>query len=130
MNLESWRDTPWDAYGGGSAQPEGRVMSGRQGLHAASGALTAAVIAPPLGLGLVAPAVAAIGASLSDPGKAVSVVVVPYLLGYAASVLSAGMLADRFGARRVQLWGLALFVVASLSCAVARASFVLAPGRF
>ncbi len=42
-----------------------------------------------------------------------------YTLALASTVLTAGALADRFGRRRLFTYGLALFSVASLLCAVA-----------
>ncbi|MFD4630144.1 MFS transporter [Streptomyces sp. NPDC058284] len=42
-----------------------------------------------------------------------------YTLMFAALMLSAGALADRAGARRAYVWGVALFTAASLACALA-----------
>ncbi|MFE0133565.1 MFS transporter [Streptomyces sp. NPDC059037] len=42
-----------------------------------------------------------------------------YTLMFAALMLSAGALADRAGARRAYVWGVALFTLASLACALA-----------
>ncbi|MFH8613295.1 MFS transporter [Streptomyces sp. NPDC018029] len=46
-------------------------------------------------------------------------VVDAYTLMFAALMLSAGALADRAGARRAYVWGVGLFTVASLACALA-----------
>ncbi|WP_371273125.1 MFS transporter [Streptomyces sp. MUSC 14] len=46
-------------------------------------------------------------------------VVDAYTLMFAALMLSAGALADRTGARRAYAWGVALFTLASLGCALA-----------
>ncbi|MFH8492042.1 MFS transporter [Streptomyces longisporoflavus] len=46
-------------------------------------------------------------------------VVDAYTLMFAALMLSAGALADRTGARRAYAWGICLFTLASLACAVA-----------
>jgi EmrB/QacA subfamily drug resistance transporter len=46
-------------------------------------------------------------------------VVDAYTLALATVVLSAGSLADRFGRRRIFVWGLATFTVSSLACALA-----------
>lgn len=46
-------------------------------------------------------------------------VVDAYTLMFAALMLSAGALADRAGARRAYAWGVGLFTLASLACAVA-----------
>lgn len=46
-------------------------------------------------------------------------VVDSYTLMFAALMLSAGALADRAGARRAYVWGVGLFTLASLACALA-----------
>jgi EmrB/QacA subfamily drug resistance transporter len=56
-----------------------------------------------------------LGASFSD----LQWVVDAYALTLAALVLTAGALADRFGRRRLFAWGLGIFSVASLLCALA-----------
>jgi len=52
-------------------------------------------------------------------------VVDAYTLGFAVFLLSAGVLGDRFGARRVFLSGFALFTLASLACALAPGALAL-----
>ena len=44
-------------------------------------------------------------------------VVDAYTLALATVVLSAGSVADRFGRRRIFIWGMGLFTLASLACA-------------
>ena len=56
-----------------------------------------------------------LGASFSD----LQWVVDAYALTLAALVLTAGTLADRFGRRRLFVWGLGIFSAASLLCALA-----------
>jgi DHA2 family methylenomycin A resistance protein-like MFS transporter len=46
-------------------------------------------------------------------------VVDAYAVAFAAFMLSAGALGDRFGARRAFQWGMAVFCVASIACAAA-----------
>ncbi len=58
---------------------------------------------------------AGLGASLSELAWIVDV----YNLSFAGLMLSAGLLADRLGARRVFLGGLALFLLASALCGLA-----------
>jgi len=53
-----------------------------------------------------------------------------YTLMFAAVLLSAGSLSDRFGARRVFGAGLAVFVLASAACGVAPAVGALVAARF
>jgi DHA2 family methylenomycin A resistance protein-like MFS transporter len=45
--------------------------------------------------------------------------VASYTVALAAGMLTAGSMGDRFGSRRVCLWGLAAFAVASVACAAA-----------
>ncbi len=52
-----------------------------------------------------------------------------YTLTLAAFTLSAGSLADRLGRRRVFAWGLAIFTVASLACALAPSATALNVAR-
>ena len=52
-----------------------------------------------------------------------------YTLTLAAFTLSAGSLADRLGRRRVFAWGLAIFTVASLACALANTATALNVAR-
>lgn len=52
-------------------------------------------------------------------------VVDAYTLGFAVFLLSAGVLGDKFGARRVFLAGFALFTLASLACAAAPGALLL-----
>src|SRR5918996_5116940 len=52
-----------------------------------------------------------------------------YTLTLAAFTLSAGSLADRLGRRRVFAWGLAIFTLASLACALAPTATVLNVAR-
>jgi EmrB/QacA subfamily drug resistance transporter len=56
-------------------------------------------------------------------------VVDAYTLALAATVLSAGSLADRFGRRRIFVWGMGLFTVSSLACALARSIAALDGAR-
>jgi DHA2 family methylenomycin A resistance protein-like MFS transporter len=48
-------------------------------------------------------------------------VVNAYTVAFAASILSAGALGDRIGAKRVFLAGFGLFTLASAACGLARA---------
>lgn len=66
-----------------------------------------------------------IGRELGAGVSALQWVVDAYTLGFAVFLLSAGVLGDRFGARRVFLGGLALFTLASLACALAPGALAL-----
>jgi DHA2 family methylenomycin A resistance protein-like MFS transporter len=64
-------------------------------------------------------ALPAIRDSLSGGMTGLQWVVDAYTLMFAALMLSAGSFADRVGARRAYAWGVALFTLASLGCALA-----------
>jgi MFS transporter, DHA1 family, multidrug resistance protein len=100
------------------------------GFKGMSWALSVAVIVPQLGLALVIPALPRIILDSGGAQGTADVVMTPYFVGYAISMLVSGVLADRYGARRVQMWGLGLFVVSSVLCAVAASSSLIASGRF
>ncbi|MFM0157772.1 MFS transporter [Paraburkholderia sediminicola] len=53
-----------------------------------------------------------------------------YTLSFAALILAGGVASDRFGAKAVYLWGLALFVVASAACGWAPNVGALVVARF
>lgn len=57
--------------------------------------------------------------AFSAPFHEVQAVVIAYLAAMTISTVFAGRLGDRFGLRRMHLFGLALFAAASLLCAVA-----------
>ncbi|MFG2649767.1 MFS transporter [Streptomyces sp. NPDC048436] len=64
-------------------------------------------------------ALPAIRTSLHGGMAGLQWVVDAYTLMFAALMLSAGALADRAGARRAYVWGVGLFTLASLACALA-----------
>jgi DHA2 family methylenomycin A resistance protein-like MFS transporter len=66
-----------------------------------------------------------IGQELGAGVSALQWVVDAYTLGFAVFLLSAGVLGDRFGARRVFLSGFVLFTLASLACAMAPGALAL-----
>ncbi|MFE1834020.1 MFS transporter [Streptomyces sviceus] len=74
-------------------------------------------------------ALPAIRDSLSGGMAGLQWVVDAYTLMFAALMLSAGALADRTGARRAYAWGVALFTLASLGCALAPGIGVLVGAR-
>jgi MFS transporter, DHA2 family, methylenomycin A resistance protein len=74
-------------------------------------------------------ALPAIRDSLSGGMTGLQWVVDAYTLMFAALMLSAGALADRAGARRAYAWGVALFTLASLGCALAPGIGVLVAAR-
>src|SRR5215510_15466000 len=72
-----------------------------------------------LDIAVVNTALPHIAADLHSGLTGVQWVVDAYTLALATAVLSAGSLADRFGRRRIFVWGLGVFTVSSLACALA-----------
>ena len=70
-----------------------------------------------LDIAVVNTALPRIGEDLQTGLTGLQWVVDAYTLALATVVLSAGALADRLGRRRLFVWGLAIFTVASLACA-------------
>jgi DHA2 family methylenomycin A resistance protein-like MFS transporter len=74
-------------------------------------------------------ALTSIGRSLHEATAGLQWVVDGYTLPFAALLVSAGAVSDRFGARRVFCLGLAGFTVASVVCGLAPALWLLVGGR-
>jgi EmrB/QacA subfamily drug resistance transporter len=72
-----------------------------------------------LDIAVVNTALPHIAADLNAGLSGIQWVVDAYTLALATVVLSAGSVADRFGRRRVFMWGMALFTLSSLACALA-----------
>ena len=72
----------------------------------------------------------AIGRSLGADAAALQWVINAYLLPLSALLLLGGAAGDRFGRRRLLIWGTALFAVTSLACALAGSPQVLLAARF
>ena len=66
-----------------------------------------------------------LGASFVD----IEWVVSAYMLAFAALLLPAGSIADRFGRKKTLLWGLSIFILASLGCGAAPNSLLLEIAR-
>jgi EmrB/QacA subfamily drug resistance transporter len=75
-------------------------------------------------------ALPAIGSSLSARADALQWTVNAYLLPLSAVLLLGGAAGDRFGRRRLLVWGTALFALASLGCALAPRLGLLLAARF
>jgi DHA2 family methylenomycin A resistance protein-like MFS transporter len=69
------------------------------------------------------------GADLHAGVGALQWVVDAYTLGFAVFLLSAGVMGDKFGARRVFLAGFVLFLLASAACALAPTALLLNVAR-
>lgn len=70
-----------------------------------------------------------IGSQLHASVSVLQWIVDAYTLAFAVLMLSAGVLGDRFGARRLFAAGLLLFAASSLACALAPAVWVLVAAR-
>ena len=70
-----------------------------------------------------------IGAQLRAPVSVLQWIVDAYTLAFAVLMLSAGVLGDRFGARRLFAGGLVLFALASLACGLAPTAGALVAAR-
>ncbi|WP_025109030.1 MFS transporter [Pseudomonas sp. H1h] len=93
-------------------------------------ALLAAVIVPQLGLGLMTPTVAKLAEEFRVPQEAIQETFVVYMVGYALSVVLAGILADRIGPRRVQLSGLLICAAGCVLAAFSDSFHLFAIARF
>ena len=74
-------------------------------------------------------AINSIGASFGGSLAGLQWIVNAYTVTFAAFILTAGALGDRLGARRIFVSGFAVFVLASLACALAPALWVLILAR-
>src|SRR5579871_6504181 len=74
-------------------------------------------------------ALAKIGADLHANVTGLQWIVDAYTLAFAVLMLSAGVLGDRFGARRMFACGIALFAAASLACGLASGAALLVAAR-
>ncbi len=74
---------------------------------------------------IVAVSLPAIARSLNAAFSDIEWVVSAYVLAFASLLMAAGALADRFGRRRILLYGIALFTLASALCGLASSSAVL-----
>ncbi|WP_244817096.1 MFS transporter [Caballeronia sp. Lep1P3] len=82
-----------------------------------------------LDVSIVNVALASIGHDFGASVASLQWIVDSYALAFAALMLSAGALGDRFGARRLFAGGLALFAIASLACAFSRDAAQLIAAR-
>ena len=69
------------------------------------------------------------GAELGASVSALQWVVDAYTLGFAVFLLSAGVMGDKFGSKRVFLVGFGLFTLASIACAMAPSAMALNVAR-
>ncbi|MEU5220674.1 MFS transporter [Streptomyces sp. NPDC020807] len=80
-------------------------------------------------LAIVNLAAPAVSADLDVSSSELTLMVTSYALCSAVLIAPAARLGERHGVRRVYLWGLALFTLASLACGLATGSTALIAGR-
>ena len=80
--------------------------------------LTALVALGPVSISLYIPSMPALGAAFGAPPALVQQSFTIFLASFAAAQLVYGPLADRYGRRPVLIWGLFLYIAASLACAL------------
>ena len=84
----------------------------------------------PFGMAIIVPAMNSIAEQYDASLATVQFVVSAYLFGLATAQPFMGHLCDRFGRRRVMLWGFLVFVVASLVCAITPTLELLIAARY
>lgn len=92
--------------------------------------LTALVAFGPLSTDLYLPALPMMVDSLRTDVASVQLTLSVFLLGFAASQLIYGPLSDRYGRRPALLWGVAIYVIASIGCIFATTIEALIIARF
>jgi len=85
-------------------------------------ATSMAFVVGQLDVTIVNVALPAMGRALGTSVAGLQWVVDAYAVAFAAFMLSAGALGDRFGARHAYQWGMAIFALASIGCALAPAA--------
>jgi MFS transporter, DHA2 family, methylenomycin A resistance protein len=78
---------------------------------------------------IVNTALSSIGASLRGGVSELQWVVSTYTIAFAALILTAGALGDRFGAKRIFMMGFGVFTLASLICGLAPTAAILIAAR-
>ncbi len=91
--------------------------------------LIVAVVLEIVDMTIVNTALPAISADFSAKAEAVQWIVAGYALSFALLLMSGGRLGDSFGYRRVFLWGVAGFTMASVACGLARTAEELVAAR-
>ncbi|PMS22193.1 MFS transporter [Trinickia dabaoshanensis] len=91
--------------------------------------VSVAFVVTQLDVTIVNIALPSIGSRLHAPVSVLQWIVDAYTLAFAVLMLSAGVLGDRFGARRLFASGLGLFAIASVACGLAPNALALVAAR-
>jgi len=75
-------------------------------------------------------AIPAIKKGLHSSDAELQIVIAGYLLGYASFMITGGRVGDHFGRKKVFLWGMALFTLASCWCGLSDSALELNIARF
>jgi DHA1 family bicyclomycin/chloramphenicol resistance-like MFS transporter len=86
-------------------------------------------VLPPFGIDMILPALPATGASLGVPPSDIGLAMSVYLLSLGVAPLVYGPVSDRYGRKRVMMFGCALLIIASIGCATAGSLPVLLAWR-
>lgn len=92
--------------------------------------MTALVIMGQMSQSLYLPSLPFIDDALGTTREAVKLTLAAFMISYAGGQLIFGPLSDRYGRRRVILWGMAIYLLASLICTIAPTIEVLIAARF
>ncbi|SDX18296.1 MFS transporter, DHA1 family, bicyclomycin/chloramphenicol resistance protein [Marininema mesophilum] len=95
-----------------------------------TGVLIALVCLPQASIGLYLPSLPHMINDLKTNASEIQLTLSLYMVGYALSTLCCGFLSDRYGRKPVILWGLSIYVIASLCCLLAPNVWILIIGRF
>lgn len=75
-------------------------------------------------------ALPAIKKGLHSSNAELQIVIAGYLLGYASFMITGGRAGDHFGRKKIFLWGMAIFTLASCWCGLSGSAFELNIARF
>ncbi|MEO6298233.1 MAG: MFS transporter [Paracoccaceae bacterium] len=93
------------------------------------GALSLAMLLPSLGTSIANVALPTLAAAFEAPFQDVQWVVISYLLAVTSLIVGAGRLGDMLGRRKLLLIGIAIFILASVSCVLAPNLWALVAAR-
>ncbi len=92
--------------------------------------LTAIIVVAQMSTSLYVPSLPSLADALATSPSSAKFTITAFLLAFAFAQFVFGPLSDRFGRRPVLIWGLALFVVGCVLCAMANSIEALIAGRF